>query len=144
MSDWFRNNGKIFFSGFLVSIVLVFLWVRPLNSPWHRFIAGDGLGYYAYLPARHIYADKQFEFKWFNKVYNQHYAISSFPNPEDNFMVEYKGKRINKYYQGLSFIWTPFFLTAHLVAKLFHYPADGFSAPYQLFMGLASLFYAML
>ena len=132
------------FAFFLASVVLVFFYLRPLKSPWHPFIAGDGLGYYAYLPAKFIYHDQHLDFKWFNKVYETNYVNKSFDNPEDNFLVRYGDKKINKYYQGLSFIWMPFFLVAHLLAKLFHWPADGFSTPYQLAMCLASLFYLLL
>ena len=140
----FKNKFDTLFFGFLISIILVFLFFRPLNSPWHKFIAGDGFGYYAYLPATYIYKDTDYSFKWFNKIYKANYVYESFPNPEDNFLVAYNNKRINKYYQGLSYIWLPFFGAAHLVAKFFNYPADGFSQPYQLFIGFASIFYLII
>jgi hypothetical protein len=127
-----------------VSVCVVFVSLRPLNSPWHPFIAGDGLGYYAYLPAKFIHGDPNYDFKWFNRVYNANYVYSTFENPEDNLLVKYGDKKINKYYQGLSYVWMPFFFAGHICAKLFHYPADGFSKPYQLFIGLASVFYLLL
>jgi hypothetical protein len=144
MNTWIRNNAKTVFTGFLVSVVLVFFWLRPLNSPWHPFIAGDGLGYYSYLPAQFIYNDHDFSFYWFNKAHNANYVYSTFDNPEDNLLVEYHGKKINKYYQGLSFIWLPFFLVAHIIAKVSAFPADGFSLPYQWAIGFASLVYLLL
>ena len=140
----FKNKFDTLFFGFLISIIIVFLFFRPLNSPWHKFIAGDGFGYYSYLPATYIYNDTDYSFKWFNKIYKANYVYESFPNPEDNFLVAYNNKRINKYYQGLSYIWLPFFGVAHLVAKFFNYPADGFSQPYQLFIGFASIFYLII
>ena len=140
----FKNKFDTLFFGFLISIILAFLFFRPLNSPWHKFIAGDGFGYYSYLPATYIYKDTDYSFKWFNKIYKANYVYESFPNPEDNFLVAYNNKRINKYYQGLSYIWLPFFGAAHLVAKFFNYPADGFSQPYQLFIGFASIFYLII
>jgi hypothetical protein len=132
------------FSAGLFLVVLTFLFVRPLNSPWHPFIAGDGLGYYSYLPAKFIHNDPQLDFKWFNRVHNANYAYSTFDNPEDNLLVQYQNKRINKYYQGLSFIWMPFFIAGHVCAKLLHYPPDGFSRPYQIWMGIASVFYLLV
>ena len=129
---------------FLLSVVLVFFTTRPLNSPWHPFIAGDGLGYYSYLPAKFIYHDEKLDWKWFNKAHNANYQYSTFENPEDNLLVKYGDKRINKYYQGLSYIWMPFFFAGHLAAKLSGYAADGYSLPYQLAMGVASLFYLLL
>ncbi len=140
----FKNKFDILFFGFLISIILVFFILRPLNSPWHKFIAGDGFGYYSYLPAKFIYNDTDYSFNWFNKVYKANYVYESFPNPEDNFLVAYENKKINKYYQGLSYIWLPFFGMAHLVAKWFNYPTDGFSQPYQLFIGFASIFYLII
>jgi len=143
MRSLFRNKyNNLFYSGLLM-VCVVFLYVRPLNSPWHPFIAGDGLGYYAYLPAKFIHNDPNLDFKWFNRVYNENYVYSTFENPEDNLLVAYKDKRINKYYQGLSYIWMPFFIVAHVVAKVFHFTPDGFSKPYQYFIGLASLFYLL-
>jgi hypothetical protein len=121
------------------AVTLYFLWVRPLNSPWHPYIAGDGLGYYSYLPATFIYHDRDYRFRWFNAAHDSNYVYSTFENPEDNILVRYGDRKINKYYQGLSFVWMPFFLAAHVVAKLTGIPADGFSPPYQFFIGLASL-----
>ena len=139
-----RAPYSLFFKGFLVSVLVVFFYLRPLKSPWHPFIAGDGLGYYSYLPAIFIYNDKDFDFKWFNRAHDSNYVYSTFENPEDNLLVKYGNKRINKYYQGLSFIWMPFFLAGHLIAKIFHVPADGYSWPYQWSVGLASLVYLFL
>lgn len=139
-----KNNYNRFFFAFLLSVILTFFYLRPLRSPWHPFIAGDGLGYYAYLPAIFIYHDTDLKFEWFNKAYNTNYVYSSFDNPEDNLLVKYKDKKINKYYQGLSFVWLPFFFVAHGVAKVFHFNADGFSLPYQWSIGLSSLLYLLL
>jgi hypothetical protein len=141
---WFRNIYNVAFFGFLVSVFLLFLYVRPLNSPWDRIINGDGLGYYSYLPAKYIYGDVNYEFKWFNQVYKANYAPGTFSNPEDNLLVPYGNRKINKYYPGLSYIWLPFFVMAHGCAKSFGYPPDGFSLPYQWFIALASLFYLFL
>lgn len=141
---WFGDLYNKLFSGFLLSVLIVFFYVRPINSPWHMFIAGDGLGYYSYLPAKFIYNDKDYDFKWFNKAHNANYIYSAFENPEQNLLVEYGDKKINKYYQGLSYIWLPFFVVGHIAAKILDYPADGFSQPYQFAIGLASLFYLFL
>jgi hypothetical protein len=141
---WFKNTYNAFYFGFLISILIVFFYTRPLNSPWNKFIDGDGLGYYSYLPATFIYDDPNYEFKWFNDVHKKNYEHCSFDIPTQNFLVSYKGREINKYYQGLSFIWLPFFTLAHLIAKITNNPADGYSLPYQLCIGLASIFYLFL
>ncbi|HQQ94112.1 MAG TPA: hypothetical protein PLQ93_06125 [Bacteroidia bacterium] len=135
---------RLLFGLFLVSIPLCMIWVRPLDSPWHRFIAGDGLGYYVYLPARVIYQDKHYTYTWFSKVYEKHYIHFSGVKAEDNFLCDYEGKKVNKYYPGLSVLWIPFFLLAHAFACVFQFPANGFSLPYQLALGAASIFYLVL
>ena len=131
------------FACFFVSVVFVFVLIRPLNSPWHRFIGGDGLGYYVYLPANYIYNDSGYTYKWFNKVYEAYYFANG-GSADENFLVTYQNKRINKYYPGLSFLWLPFFGLAHLLAYIGHYPMDGFSLPYQLGIAFASLCYLFL
>ena len=140
---YLKNKYNALFIGFFISIVATLFYFRPLNSPWFRIIGGDGLGYYSYLPARYIYHDTNYTFNWFDKAYNDNY-VGGFANPTDNFMVKYKDKRINKYYPGLSLLWTPFFAAGHISAKLFNYNADGYSLPYQVAIALASLCYLFL
>jgi hypothetical protein len=137
---WLQGYDRAF-AMFLISVLAVFLWIRPLNKPSQPVIAGDGLGYYAYLPAIFLHNDHDLQFRWFNAVHDKHYTHTIFPNPEDNFIVHYKGKRINKYYPGLSFAWLPFFGLGHLAAMAGDYERDGFSQPYQLAIALAALFY---
>jgi hypothetical protein len=144
MMDITERNAEWLFRGLLLSVVLFFLWIRPLQSPWHPFIAGDGLGYYSYLPATFIYGDRDYTFEWFNAAHDSNYVYSAFSDPSENILVKYGDRKINKYYQGLAFIWMPFFFAAHAFAKLSGYAADGFSAPYQAAIGLASLFYLIL
>ncbi|MBK9283237.1 MAG: hypothetical protein IPM51_02850 [Sphingobacteriaceae bacterium] len=137
------QSHKIVFISFLASVILVFFYVRPLNSPFSPIISGDGFGYYAYLPAKYIYNDTDLKFDWFNEVYGKHY-LTKFERADDNFLVVYKGKKINKYYPGLSMLWLPFFKTAHLLAEPLGYKADGFSFPYQAAIALASLIYLLI
>jgi hypothetical protein len=135
---------RTLFIGFLCSILTVFFFTRQLNSPWHRFIGGDGLGYYAYLPAKYIYHDEHYAFKWFNEVYALEYLSSGSESADEHFLVSYQNKKVNKYYPGLSFLWLPFFALAHVCALVFQFPANGFSLPYQWAIGFASMFYLFL
>ena len=139
-----KDRYQVIFAGFLCSVILCFFYLRPLDSQWDRMINGDGLGYYAYLPAKFIYHDTSLQFSWFNEVYQKHYAPGTFPNPEDNFLVKYGDRKINKYYPGLSLLWLPFFVCAHLYARISGAATDGFSQPYQISIALASLFYLLL
>ena len=132
------------FAGLGLLVFLVFFCFRPLNSPAYRIIVADGLGYYSYLPAKFIYHDTNLEFKWFDDVFNANYADHLFEKPTQNFMVKYNDRMINLYYPGQSLLQLPFFFLAHLSAKLFNYPQDGFSTPYQVWMGVAGIFYTLL
>lgn len=135
------RNSNLTFGLMLVLIIAFWIWIRPWNSPWQPFIAGDGLGYYSHLPAVFIYGDSELDYKWFNEAHNKNYAYSAFENPEDNLLVQYGDRKINKYYPGLSFAWMPFFFGAHAYASVTDYPADGYSVPYQWGIGIASLFW---
>jgi hypothetical protein len=132
------------FALMLMLVSAVFIWQRPLNSPWNPFIAGDGLGYYSYLPAVFIHHDDDLSFHWFNEVHKQNYQFDAFENPEDNLLVKYGDRKINKYYPGLSFTWMPFFFGGHIAAKMFGYTADGYTLPYQVAIGFASLFWLLI
>jgi hypothetical protein len=141
---WLKNKYQLLFFGFFISILLILPSVTKWGKTTETFISGDGLGYYAYLPAIYIYQDKNFEFKWFNEAYHKHYSYDMFGENNNEFFVKYKNRTINKYYQGLSFLWTPFFLSAHVAAKFFDFPQDGFSYPYQLGILLATVCYLLL
>lgn len=138
------KNIKLYFVCLGLSIVLIFLFFRPLNSPRYRIIVADGLGYYAYLPAQFIYHDTELKFEWFDEVFNKHYDNHVFEKPTQNFMVAYGERMINLYYPGQSLLQLPFFFIGHVGALLTDYPADGFSLPYQLAMGFAALFYTLI
>ena len=127
-----------------MTILLIFLFFRPLNSPNYRIIVADGLGYYAYLPAQFIYQDTDFKFEWFDAVFNANYDNHLFEKPTQNFMVAYGERMINLYYPGQSLLQLPFFFVGHFFAKILEYPADGFSLPYQMAMGISGLFYTLL
>lgn len=142
--SFFKNKYNTLFFGFFLSIILIFPYAIKFGNTSETFISGDGLGYYAYLPATFIYNDKDFEFKWFNEAYHKHYSYDMFGENNNEFFVKYKNRTINKYYQGLSFLWVPFFLSAHLAAYFFDFPQDGFSYPYQLGIEFATLCYLLL
>jgi len=101
----------------------------------------DALGYYLYLPSTHIYHDDT-SFKWFAAI-DSTYQLSGGTfyqaQPHSN------GHRVYKYLRGVSIMQAPFYFGAHLYAKFSnHYPADGFSLPYQYAIAYAALFYCIL
>ena len=86
-------------------------------------IDGDGKGYYLYLPA--IFIDQNFS----------HQAI------DDRFILEENGRGANKYYAGTALCMLPFFLTACAISFVLGIDLTGYSAPFQIMIGLAALFY---
>jgi len=140
----FLKHRNAWFVGLGLVVFLIFLTFRPLNAPSYRIIVADGLGYYSYLPAKFIYNDTNLEFKWFDEVFNKNYEDHLFEKPTQNFMVKYNDRMINLYYPGQSLLQLPFFFLAHISAKIFNYPQDGFSLPYQLGMGVSGIFYTLL
>lgn len=120
---------------------ILFFANKDLNISYDKVIIAEGFGYYVYLPATFIYHDYTFDF--FNQVYPKYYSPSYNP-PTKNFINEFDGIKVNKYYPGVSLLWTPFFLLALLFAKLLHLPADGFSDIFQYAIGVAGLFYTWL
>ncbi len=118
-----------------------FFLTKDLNNKYDKVVMAEGHGYYVYLPALFIYHDNTFEF--FNQVYPKYY-YPGFNPPTRNFINEFEGIRVNKYYPGVSLLWMPFFLLAHLLALLFHLPADGYSDIYQYAIGVAGVFYTYL
>src|SRR6478736_5064464 len=98
-------------------------------------ISWDVSGYYMYLPATFIYKDlKKLEFR--EEVRNK-YGFS--PDFQQAYLHEKSGNFVMKYSSGQALQYLPFFTLGHLAAKLFGYPADGFSLPYQLAISIGAL-----
>ncbi len=140
LSFWFKHINFLAF----ITIVSVFFVLKKEASPFNQVISGDGLGYYAYLPALLINDDAALNFKEVDTVLTKYYAQNAFEKPSDNFLVTKNDRKINKYYPGLALIWTPFFYGAHVIAHTFNYPTDGYSAPYQHAITLAGLAFLFL
>ncbi len=122
-----------------ISFVLVGMFtVRDLDGRYGRSINGDAKAYYAYLPALFIYNDASYSF--IDEVEQTYY-------PEDrsqfkDFRIEQKnGKSVNKTFPGLSILYAPFFFLSMLVAWIFGFPVDGYSAPFQWGIAFSHLVY---
>ncbi|MCB9190152.1 MAG: hypothetical protein H6602_00610 [Flavobacteriales bacterium] len=126
----------------LILLVFVGLTVFAGLTRWQTLsekplIMTDGQGYYAYLPAVFIYHDLQFNFV--DEINERYY-------PEDKrarFVVPTDSGNVNKYFVGTAVVQAPFFLAACVVTWFTEHPTDGYSAPFQLFVGLAALFYLL-
>lgn len=94
-------------------------------------IWSDTEGYYMYLPAVFIYGS--FE------------DIPTRTDPPQFTVYPGTNKIFTKYTYGVALMEMPFFLAAHVVARLSEeYPADGHSPPYVYGLLLSGLFYGFL
>jgi hypothetical protein len=128
-----------------IIFILIFLFgIRFFYASWDtpdvtKVLTWDAFGYYLLLPGKFIYKDVK-QMQWIEGVKDKYqttgnlYQVSTLPN----------GNRVMKYLIGISILYAPFFLVGHACAGIFDLPQDGFSAPYQLAISFAALFYAFL
>ena len=129
---------RVFSSEFFIILLVLLIHLSILNNR-EANIRADGRGYYEYLPALFIYNDLSFSYRDTLKV------DEKFIFPMDNIFVDYQGKKIDKYFLGLSVLWSPFFILVHTYGKIsLNYAANRFSLPYQKAILIASLFYLWL
>lgn len=124
----------------------LFIWVLiPINIivsfSHHRWENPAGLidfdikSYYAYLPALFIHNDLKLEFISENP---QEYSKWFWP------VVTETGNKCIVTSMGMSFLYSPFFLLAHLITGLTDYSRDGYSVPYAFALHFSALFYVIL
>lgn len=61
-----------------------------------------------------------------------------------NFTVDFKDKKVNKYWAGTAVLMSPFFAIAHVLAPIFNMNSDGYSFIYQVMIAIAACFYLIL
>ena len=119
-----------------VILIAAFMLLRMFNN--HRYtvpekvIAWDVVSYYSYLPATFIEHDLTLSFT------EHEYTGTYWPETLAD------GSKVIKTTMGLSLMYLPFFLVAHVAAPILGYPASGFSVPYAFALVLAGLFYTLL
>lgn len=127
----------------LFMIVSVCIMANTAGTWQGRLYKLDPSGYHLYLPAIFIYNDvTQLSFyPYLEETYNPSgygqtdFCIYDLPN----------GNRLNRYTLGVAMHEAPFFLAAHWVnTTLLHYPADGYSTPYEIATLISTLFYVLL
>lgn len=120
-------------------IIIVVIFTNGTYQYWNdsnHIIENDTIEYYAYLPAVFIYQDLDLLYKGASskEVSQSLWALNSQIN-----------KHVIKTTNGVSILYTPFFLLAHLFTKVTNiYPANGYSAPYKIGLILSSIFYLFL
>lgn len=143
-----KINIKFSWSGLSLLIIAVALIWSMLNIKlWkvgdkcaRSVINQDVTNYYAYLPAAFIHHDLTFQFA-LEEGTTYGLDCEFWPVPvegkENSFVI--------KMTMGLSYMYMPFFLMAHVYTKNFtDYPADGFSPPYEFFLVLSSVIYLII
>lgn len=113
-----------------------FNWGDPEKKEYT--IYSDGAGYYIHLPQWFIYKEKNYPFL---EKLNEKYPSNRFGN---NLTKYPEGVRTSKYYPGTAVLISPFFLSAHLLAKNSSDYADGYSKKYQVATSLAAIFYWLI
>lgn len=120
-------------------LAVVLLFPRYQRPGTEATLAWDVSGYYLYLPAIFLYDDLR-EVKFLPQVIEQYQPSFA---PDQAFPVG-NGHRVMKYSAGMAVLYLPFFAIGHGAAKLFGYPADGFSLPYQAAIQLGGVLVALL
>ena len=116
-----------------------YLYPKWENQDTESTLSWDVFGYYLYLPARFVFDDlerlefRKYVFENYTPAGDFHHAVEQ---PD--------GKMVMKYPIGMSILYFPSFLMGHLYAHLSDYPVDGFSWPYQFFIHMGSILYAVL
>lgn len=124
----------------LLVIVGLIIHVTTTRSEWRekKIIQVDAVYYYAYLPATFIKKDLKLSFMD-EADFNQGLVYHRWPGKRKD------GKRVIKTTMGLSILWLPFFLIAHLYCSLFGgFEPNGFSVPYHQMISWASIVYSII
>jgi hypothetical protein len=122
-------------------IVLAFtFYPKWEKSGSEATISWDVAGYYYYLPAIFIYKDiKKVAFHTdLDKKYGYQGSDFYAARPSTN------GNLVMKYTSGMAVMYAPAFFVAHALATPLGYAADGFSRPYQVAIGVWSLFFTLV
>jgi hypothetical protein len=117
----------------LAIIVIVAFWITIISvyKPWRKNqIVNDVVSYYGYLPA--AFVEKDITLKFTNE-WRWELFVKYWPETAPN------GGKVLKTTMGVAILYAPFFLTAHILAPIMHYPQDGYSLPYQFCLLMSCL-----
>lgn len=126
----------------LFIIIVMVLRMMLVFQPWtvnddgkRGVIKWDVISYYAFLPATVIHGDPTLSFLDDQEFHN---------NNKIWYSKLENGNRLIVTSMGLSYLYSPFFLTAHALAPLVGQENDGYSNIYQLFLMISGVVYALL
>ncbi len=124
---------SLLFCILVLTITAFKFYPRWENTGSEATLSWDASGYYMYLPAIFIYKDiKQCAFR--DSILQKYHPTPDF---QQAYFHEKSGNFVMKYSSGLALASLPFFWIGHLWASSSStYPADGFSYPYQISLGV--------
>ena len=132
-----KISSSFILSLWVIVIVIANIQYRVIGGRMSKTIAWDKFGYYLYLPT-FFYDDPA-------KVSNFQYLLRTYdPGGNGAAMHAPNGNYIMKYSCGMAVMYFPAFVVGHLSAKIFHYPVDGMSLPYQEALNFESLLVAII
>ncbi len=117
-----------------------FFYPRWKQHNTEAAIAWDVSGYYWYLPSMFIYHD--LEHQGFKDSILKKYAPTG-SDFQQGMQLD-NGNYVMKYSSGMAVMFLPFFTVANVLAGPLGYPADGFSAPYQLAIQLGGFLMSII
>jgi hypothetical protein len=126
----------------LVLIVTAFkFYPRWEKTGSESTLSWDASGYYMYLPALFIYKDiRKCNFK--DSILQKYRPTPDF---QQAYLHEISGNYVMKYSSGLALVSIPFFAVGHLWAlSSDNYPADGFSYPYKVSIGIGLFLFSLI
>jgi hypothetical protein len=128
------------------ALSVLFLLSLPLVNP---YVHGDGVGYYAYAQSLVIDHDLNFEDDW--RAANPGFLQDRLDVQGRLLAEEYTvtGHLRNHFSVGPALLWAPFLAVAHAGVLLAdrlgaQIPAEGYSRPYLIAMGLSTVMYGFL
>lgn len=122
------------------AVILLIVAAAAAYSAYHRswekkVIINDVISYYAYLPALFIHDDLSLKF---TEDTTRDFTRQFWPVKLDN------GNYLIKTTMGMSFLYAPFFATAHAYTGIIHGDRDGFGGPYQAAIIAAALAFLLI
>ncbi|MFN8295529.1 MAG: hypothetical protein U0T69_05005 [Chitinophagales bacterium] len=132
-------------------LIIILIYVASFNyySNYKDFLkgGGDSWGYYAYLPATFIYHDLDD----LQQTIAKRAAYNTFgvrKHESGYLQIEeahaFEKNTVIKYTNGVAILYAPFFFAAHIFCHNTNlYAADGYTLPYNLMIGIATLLYSL-
>lgn len=131
-----KNNLSNIIIGIIGVVSLIIFGISRNDSNYVESISSDGKGYYSSLPAFFIYKSLDFNYLTENiDVFKE--------EPNQQYLVEVNGRKVNKYNIGTAILMLPFFLIACLLSYIFGFQVDGYNSVFQDSIAFAGIFYML-